>query len=184
METTHQLEAWRDLYVMLGTSSAALLGLLYVVTSLHLDEIVNNAVYRTRARSNSLYLIVTLVEAALFLTPQPMVTLGLTIIVVNVFGLSVNVRNTYRILYKNWSIGQHGGMTLYRAFSFMFGFLLGIAGGAGLFAGSSWGLYLVTASYLVLLVGVALNAWSIMLGVGQTEEAEKTNRRATRKARS
>ena len=60
METARQLEPWRDLYVMLGTTSAALIGLLYVVTSLHLDEIVNNPGYRRRARSNSFYLIVTL----------------------------------------------------------------------------------------------------------------------------
>ena len=44
-----QVEMWRDLYVMIGTSSAALIGLLYIVTSLHLNEIVNNVVYRTRA---------------------------------------------------------------------------------------------------------------------------------------
>ena len=43
MENAHLPEAWRDLYVMLGTSSAALIGLLYVVTSLHLDEIVSQS---------------------------------------------------------------------------------------------------------------------------------------------
>ena len=38
METVHQLEGWRDLYVMLGTSAAALIGLLFVATSLHLTK--------------------------------------------------------------------------------------------------------------------------------------------------
>ena len=42
MENAYQPELWRDLYVMLGTSSAALVGLLFIVTSFHLDEIVNN----------------------------------------------------------------------------------------------------------------------------------------------
>jgi hypothetical protein len=37
MEQTHSPELWRDLYVMLGTSSAGLLGLLFVATSFHLD---------------------------------------------------------------------------------------------------------------------------------------------------
>ena len=69
MEAAYQPELWRDLYVMLGTSSGALIGLLFVVTSLHLEEIVNNTAYRIRARSNSIFLIITLVEAALILRP-------------------------------------------------------------------------------------------------------------------
>src|SRR5262249_9922252 len=42
-------EAWHELYVMLGTSSAALIGLLFVATSLHLREIANQDIYRLRA---------------------------------------------------------------------------------------------------------------------------------------
>jgi len=179
METPHQLESWRDLYVMLGTSSAALLGLLYVVTSLHLDEIVRNSVYRMRARSNSLYLIVTLIEATLILTPLPLTALGLGLIAANLFGLVVNARNTVRF-FKNRAVSVRGGMALYRAATFMLGFLGGIAGGASLIAGSIVGLYLVTTSYVTLLVGVALNAWAIMLGVGQTEKPAKPSTRKNR----
>ena len=76
MTNAGHLELWHDLYVMLVTSAAALLGLLFVVTSLHLDEIVNNLVYRTRARSNSIFLLLTLVEAAAILTPQRVDLLG------------------------------------------------------------------------------------------------------------
>ena len=71
MEHSYQMEQWHDLYVMLGTSSAALIGLLFVATSLRLDGIVSNRVYRIRALYNSIYLIMTLVHAALVLTPQP-----------------------------------------------------------------------------------------------------------------
>ena len=39
--------------------------------------------------------------------------------------------------------------------------------------GAKWGMYLATASYVTLLVSVALNAWAIMLGVGQAEEGAK-----------
>ena len=46
MEGFHELEAWRDLYVMLGTSAAALIGLLFVATSLHLTEITAPAAQR------------------------------------------------------------------------------------------------------------------------------------------
>ena len=45
MESAEPIQVWHDLYVMLGTSSAALLGLIFVATSLHLDEIVNNPAF-------------------------------------------------------------------------------------------------------------------------------------------
>ena len=167
METAYQPELWRDLYVMLGTSSAALIGLLFVVTSLHLDEIIKNSGYRVRARSNSIFLVITLVEAALILTPQPMAHLGLELTAINVFGWSFPVRNSYRYYYKERELGKRGGMTISRAAVFHAGFLLGIAGGLCLIARSHWGMYLVTASYVTLLASVSMNAWSIMLGAGQ-----------------
>jgi hypothetical protein len=171
METAYQSELWRDLYVMLGTSSAALLGLLFVVTSLHLDEIVNNAAYRIRARSNSIFLIIMLVEAALILTPQPMALLGVELAVVNLFGWSFPVRNSYRFYYKERELGKRGGMTPSRAAIFHGAYLLGVAGGVCLIENSNWGMYLVTAFYVSLLASVSMNAWSIMLGIGQAEEA-------------
>jgi hypothetical protein len=76
MENAYQPELWRDLYVMLGTSSAALIGLLFVVTSLHLNEVVNKPVFRTRAYNQTLYLLILVVEAVLILLPQPAAILG------------------------------------------------------------------------------------------------------------
>ena len=62
MEHALQSELWRDLFVMLGTSAAALIGLLFIVSSLHLDETVNNPAFRLRARNNTIHLVVILVE--------------------------------------------------------------------------------------------------------------------------
>ena len=166
-------EDWRDLYVMPGTSSAALLGLLHVVTSQHLDEIVGNFGCRTRARSNSIFLVIALVEAALVLTPQPATVLGIELILLNLFGWSFPIRNSYRLHYKDRDLSKRGGLSPYRAAAFHGSFLLGIAGGIWLAADSRWGMYLTTASYVALLVIVAMNAWSIMLGIGQDENLAK-----------
>jgi hypothetical protein len=181
METTYQPEFWRDLYVMLGTSSAALLGLLFVVTSLHLDEIIDNPGYRVRARSNSIFLIMMLVEAALILAPQPMELLGLELTAINLFGWSFPIRNSYQFYYKERELGKRGGAALPRAAIFHASFLLGISGGVCLIIISNWGMYLVTAAYVMLLASVSMNAWSIMLGVGQAEGAAKA--RPKRRAR-
>jgi hypothetical protein len=42
--------SWNELYLMLETSSAALIGLLFVAMSLHLAEIANEEIYRLRAQ--------------------------------------------------------------------------------------------------------------------------------------
>src|SRR6185437_11602415 len=76
MENLYQLEAWRDAFVMLGTSAAALIGLLFVVISFHLDEVTQNLVLRIRVRNNLVYLFVLVAEATLLLIPQPTSALG------------------------------------------------------------------------------------------------------------
>jgi len=173
-----QPELWRNLYVMIGTSSAAPIGLLYVVTSLHLDRIVYNLVYRTRARSNAIFLVVTLVESAVILMPQQIMLLGIKLAAVNLFGWSFPIRNTSRYYYRQRDLGKRGGLSPYRAAAFHGSFLPGIAG--VLAAGVSWGMYLVTMSCVALLVIVAMNAWSIMLGIGLDELAtkERTGKRS------
>ena len=169
MEYSHEIEPWRDLYVMLGTSSAALMGLLFVATSLHLDEIVNNPIFRMRARRNSIYLIFTLVEAALILTPQPDNYLAIGLLAVNSLGILFPLSNFYNIYrYKHFT--SRGGFSIYRAATFVVAFLIGIAGSVSMIAGWKFGLHLVTLSYLTLLVSVSLNAWLIMLGVGETQK--------------
>ncbi len=180
METAHQLESWRDLYVMLGTSSAALLGLLFVATSLHLDEITRNFSYRTRARNNSHTLIFTLIEATIILTPQPAALLSGSLAVANLVLLWLAIRNTYLYTIKNRDIGRSGGWRMWRGIAFILALAIGTVGAAVSFQSMNVGLYIVTVSYIAVLVIVALNAWSVMIGIGQAEQTptDKPARRA------
>jgi hypothetical protein len=164
----YQPELWRDLFVMLGTTAGALIGLLFVVTSLHLDLIVNDPIFRLRARNNTLHLLIMLVQAGLILTPQPTEMLGAELVVVNLLGLLLPLKFLY-VFYKNKERFRHGRKAQ-TAPIFIISFLLGVAGAAALIAHANWGFYLISASYLTILVAVALNAWAIMLGVGQTEK--------------
>ena len=172
MEHDYRPELWHDLYVMLGSSSAALIGLLFVATSLHLKEIVNNPIFRLRTRINYIYLIITVVEAALILTPQPIVALGIEVTALNGIGLLNPLSIAYKI-YKERNFAHRGGFSPYRTAIFISCFLLGVAGGALLIGRHKNGLYLITASCLGFLVSVALNAWLIMQGVGQLEKKRK-----------
>jgi hypothetical protein len=173
MENAYQPELWRDLYVMLGTSSAALVGLLFIVTSFHLEEIVNNPAFRLRARYNTIFLLTTLVDAGVILAPQPMVVLGAELVAINLYGLSIPLSNFYQIFYKNRETAHRGGFSIYRAITYAVAYLLGIAGGAVLIQHWYWGLHLVAVSYFTILITVVMNSWSIMSRVGQAEKLKK-----------
>ncbi len=166
-------DSWHDLYVMFGSSSAALLGLLFVAASMHLDEARKNPVFERRARNNTRHLLVLLVEAALILMPQPPVWLGAELVAINLLGLWIPASFTYRAYIRDKEIGRRGGWALHRALAYMMGYLLAAAGGAALIAQAKCGLYLVTASYIIILAFVVLNAWTILMGIGQKEKVRK-----------
>ena len=105
--------------------------------------------------------------------PQQETLLGIELVALNLFGWSFPIRNSYRYYFRQRDLGKRGGLSPYRAASFHGSFLLGIAGGVFLAVGLSWGMYLVTVSCVALLVIVAMNAWSIMLGVGLDETAAR-----------
>ena len=67
MGETYQPELWRDVFVMIGTTSGALVGLLFIVMSLHLDRIGELSDYNMRAtiegaRYNILHLLTVVVD--------------------------------------------------------------------------------------------------------------------------
>jgi hypothetical protein len=174
MEHIYQPELWRDLFVMLGTSSAALLGLLFVATSMHLDEIMNNFSYRTRALNNSYMLIFTLIESMIVLTPQPIELLSGTLVIANLAIIWIPMKNTYLYGYKNRDLGHRGGWAIWRGIGYLLALTLGMVGGALTLLSPNVGLYLVTVSCGALLVIVALNSWSVLLGIGQMDRKTET----------
>lgn len=174
MENAYQPELWHDFFVVLGSSSAALIGLLFIATSLHLGEIVNDPILRRRAFNNTLFLLMAFVSALLVLIPQPMPILGAELVAINLLGLWPELRFVY-IFFKNREDYHRSGGAIHRAVTFIVGFLLGIAGGATLIGHRNWGIYLVATSCVIVLGRVVLSAWAIMVGVGQLEKVTKAN---------
>jgi hypothetical protein len=174
MANVYQVELWRDMFVVLGSSAAALIGLLFIATSLHLNEIVNNPISHRRAFNNTCYLLIILVETLLLLIPQPMPVVGTELIVINLFGLWLPLK-VISTLVKDKEGYRRAGGQIHRGSIFFTSFLLGIAGGATLTERLNWGLYLVTASCIILLVMVVFGAWSIMVGVGQVGKTKGIN---------
>ena len=172
--------AWHDLYITLGSSSAALIGLLFVAVSIHLGEVASNPGFRVRTYNQTLYLLTLLVEAILILVPQPVPFLGAEIAALNLVGLWFAVSTTYTFLYKHRDDIHRGGMKMSRAIPLTVAYMLGVAGGIALIQNSRWGMYIVTVSYTTVLVTVVLGAWSTMLGIEQrlweAEQREKAGR--------
>jgi hypothetical protein len=157
---------------MLGTSSAALIGLLFVATSLHLAEIANEEIYRLRAQYTTLLLLITLLEATAVLTPQPFRILGIECLVINLCGLAFPIMLLSKAVKIPGARGR-GGFSVRRSEFFMAGFVVGIAGAGALAAGREWGMFAITVSYASLLVASIWNGWMLMQGIGRGERLRK-----------
>jgi hypothetical protein len=160
---------------MLGSSSAALIGLLFVAASIHLAEIANESLYRLRPQFTTLVLISTLLEAIAVLVPQSIPVLGIELLAVNLWGLSVplTLLSKVSIMPK----ARRGGFSFQRTAIFIAGYLVGIFGAVVLVSGRDWGMYPVTISYSTLLVVSIWVGWMLLQGIGQGERIRKTLRK-------
>jgi hypothetical protein len=82
-------DAWHELYVTLGGALAALTGLRFVATSLHVDKVAQTPHWARRAFTNNFSLIIALIESLLVLAPQPAEWLGAELIALNLFALTI-----------------------------------------------------------------------------------------------
>jgi hypothetical protein len=177
MESTYKPDLWHDLFVMIGTSAGALVGLLFVVMSLHLSKISDRADVNMRAiidgaRYNTIHLLVVLVEAAVVLTPQPLTWIGIELVAINVFGLRGPLAFTYKYLNKDITISHRGNFPAGLILAIAAAYLMGIAGGVAAFELLNWSLYLVAASCVVKTVRSVLTAWMLMFGMLQARPSE------------
>jgi hypothetical protein len=158
MDTAYHPEAWKEFYVMLGGSIAALTGLLFVATSLHIAEIGKTPHFRTRAFGNTFELVGQLINSALVLTPQPVMWLGIELALFNMF-LFFIVQVRFHITWAK----AHARVELLRSIPGAVGGLLVILGGASLVVRFGGGLYLCGLGTLILIWVVVWNAFSMTI---------------------
>jgi hypothetical protein len=164
---------WHDLFVMIGSSAGALVGLLFIVVSLHFDKIgtrddVNTRITMQGARFNTMHLLTVMVEAAAVLTPQPVLALGVELIALNLFGLRLPLTIIRRYANQHVTISARGGFPTVLIATIIAAYLLGTAGGVAVLRHAEWGLYLVAASCLVKIVRSVLTAWVLIFGITHT----------------
>ena len=163
----NHLELWHDVYLVIGTSAGALVGLLFIVMSIHIDRIeerTDDDMHATidAARFNTFHLLTVLVESAVILTPQPLYLIGIELVVLNLFGLRLPLTIIKRYFRRKVNFGHKGGFPMVLILTIIGAYLLGIAGGIALFRLLEWGMYLVTVSCVIKLVRSVLTAWMLM----------------------
>jgi modulator of FtsH protease len=183
METAYQPEQWRDVFMMIGTSAGALVGLLFIVMSLHLDKIsalpdVNMRITMQGARYNILHLLTVVVETAVLLAPQPLTALAIELIAINLFGLRLPLIVIRTYIGQGVTITERRGFPTVLLGTIIAAYLVGAAGGGLLLLSHpTWAMYAVTASLLTKLVRSVLTAWMLMFAIRREEIAPQTERR-------
>ena len=77
----YTVDEWHDFYVMVGGAAAVLTGLIFVVISIHLRQVIATPLFRARARYLTAGLMLSLLTSGLVLVPRQSVTvLGVELI--------------------------------------------------------------------------------------------------------
>jgi hypothetical protein len=162
MESAYRLESWQNLYIMLGSSAAALTGLLFVAVSLQAKSIVKDPVLRVRAAANTIMSVILIINAAILLVPQSVIAIGIELCGIAIAYIAWAGR---RIIH----LKRSGRKTPMRALISISLNLLGIIAGLTLIFRSGGGMYIATIQSVAILAWIIFNAWSLLLdaNVGQ-----------------
>lgn len=164
MGNAYSPETWHDFYIALCGATAALTGLLFIATSLHIDHIAKSPVLRIRAASNTHLIVLLVIESAAVLIPEGTTALGIELCC---SGLSYFVFSSKRItaMKRQWS----RDLTL-RAIGAHVVNWFGVAAGISLIFAIGGGMYLLAIRFAITLPFAVLNAYSLMMAATAAEK--------------
>ena len=160
----NELAAWQPLFATLAQSAAALIGLLFVAMSIQLDKIMGDALLRLRARNSAIVFIIVFLQAVAIVVPQDLRLAGVQVLVLSLLQLY------FPILIVVQATRMKAKVPPLRIAS---GILAGCSTATGsvvLMISQSWGLYLIAAGNVALLVVLVINAWSLMVSVYESQQ--------------
>jgi modulator of FtsH protease len=143
--------------------SAALLGLLFVVVSIHLRVVVDDPVLRRRAEIMLGLLATTFAASAALLIPgQGRQALGIELMPIALVYITLSTLATFRATRSRHGVSRD------RLARFFFGELsagLIFAGGLGLFVHALGGAYLVATGIVLGVLSATLAIWMLFVGL-------------------
>jgi len=163
MDAAYEPDAWHDFGVALVGGSAALLGLLFVVVSIHLQVVVDDPVLRRRAEIMLGLLATTFAASAALVIPgQGRQALGIELMPIALVYISLSALATFR------ATRSRRGVSRDRLARFIFGELsagLIFAGGLGLVLHALGGAYLVAAGIILGVLSATAAIWMLFVGL-------------------
>ena len=169
----HQLEAWHEFYILVGTAGLTLTGLLFVVISLGPRVTADRHATSVRAfvSPNAVFFTTALVVSSLFLVP------GLSATVTGVllcFGAAASLLYlAYTRAHQRWRLHKlplldwiwFVGMPL-------ISYLLLLFAGFGFLAEVPFAMYIVAGGLILLVITGIRNAWDLVLWTSQQQLKE------------
>lgn len=169
----HQLEAWHEFYILVGTAGLTLTGLLFVVISLGPRVTADRHATSVRAfvSPNAVFFTTALVVSSLFLVP------GLSATVTGVllcFGAAASLLYlAYTRAHQRWRLHKlplldwiwFVGMPL-------ISYLLLLFAGFGFLAEVPFAMYIVAVGLILLVITGIRNAWDLVLWTSQQQLKE------------
>ncbi|HUL48688.1 MAG TPA: hypothetical protein VLT79_01600 [Gemmatimonadales bacterium] len=164
MEFAYRPEVWKDLFAVVGLSTAALTGLLSVALSIHVRPIVANATHLARARESVFALIVPLVVSIFVLIPQQgRVPLGIELLVTSLVVLALGLRLQARTVRR--LAPRRRGPWIRRLIIVNSATLAITIAGVSLIIGRLGGMLWLLPHVLICLLWSTYNGWKLMIGV-------------------
>src|SRR5580700_2159602 len=157
---------WNNFFILVGTGSAALAGLVFVAITINLKGVTEDATHRYRAINMlSGFTSVFIISALALMGHQTYRTLGIEWLIVSLFAAAINT-NGYIQAFK-----QHGSLyalSLFRMIGGSVCYLGQIIGSLMLHLGSRAGIYIGAIALIVNFYFLVSGSWLLILGTVQS----------------
>jgi hypothetical protein len=155
-------EQWNNFFVLVGTGSAALTGLVFVAVTINLKGVAKDATHKYRAINMlSGFTSVFVISSLALMGYQTYRTLGIEWLIVSLFAGAINT-NGYIQAFKQQ--GSLYALSLFRIIGGSACYLGQIIGCLMLLFGSSTGVYISAVSLIINFYFLVSGSWLLILG--------------------
>ena len=156
------LDQWNNFFVLVGTGSAALTGLVFVAISVNLKDVIRDATHTYRA-INMLtgFTAVFILSSFALMGRQTHQSLGLEWLIVSLLAGAINTRGYIR----GFSVaGSRYALSPFRVAGGTACYLGQIIGSAAFFLGADWGIYVSATALIVNFFFLVSGSWLLIVG--------------------
>lgn len=171
MDAAYQPELWQNFFIALCGATAALTGLLFISTSLHVEEVMNVPILRVRASGATSWSAMMIIETAIVLIPQSYAATGIELFLWNLAGFMWQPARVAVLMLRGTIRAKPDPL---RASWVCLIAIVGTVGGVSLWLRVGGGLYLIAAHIFLDIGFVVAAAWSVMVDVGRETYRELT----------